>query len=55
MEQILAYRVVSTMGRFLEYKMPILLWVVFPLAILSACFSPAIGAGEEKKPASERG
>jgi hypothetical protein len=34
--------------------MPILLWVVFPLAILSAYFSPAIGAGEGKERASER-
>jgi hypothetical protein len=29
--------------------MPILLWVVFPLAIFSACMSPTIGAGEDKE------
>ena len=32
--------------------MPILLWVVFPLAILSACFGAAIGAGVDKEGAS---
>jgi hypothetical protein len=33
----------------MENEMPLLLWVVFPFAILSACFAPIVGL-EEGRP-----